>query len=256
MKILCVIPTLRDDPSETVESLRRQVLPPTRIIVASGSKELSDEIMAWKDSFVEAIYVRPDFKKSVGERIASALDSALQSVALDEFDCFLRIDADIILPPEFTTKNLPIERTIFHGDGSTLFFSIKSFMEVFGGRFPIVNEEDAYALFKYEESGYIIRDWAPKPIVLRTSSRHNSWRYFYHGGYWHYRLGYEFVHHSFGALRHLLIDKNMLELFEIIGFLSGWFRNVEKLDIADFVWRKRAPFSSKKLSRLLKSREG
>jgi len=59
-KILAVIPTLVDDPADTIKSLLRQTVKVSKILVAVGSWELYKKLTSTDSSVAE--YVKPNFQ--------------------------------------------------------------------------------------------------------------------------------------------------------------------------------------------------
>ncbi|MGI0080719.1 MAG: glycosyltransferase family A protein, partial [Nitrososphaerales archaeon] len=197
MRVLCIIPTLRDDPSETIESLKSQSTPPSKIIVASGSKYLADRLSRLG---IQSIYDKPDFSRSLGERIASAVNAALSIVDLTRFDCILRIDADTTLPPNFIEANRPSDRIVYCGQSSLIYVDEPSFKMVMGRKFVEVNEEDTYIFIKYQRAGYALRPWNVAPVTKRAGSVGKPWKYHYESGFARYRFGYEPLHEVYNSL--------------------------------------------------------
>ena len=100
-KILAVIPTLADDPSDTIKSLTKQTVKVSKILVAVGSWKLYQKLISNGIGIAEYFYVKPYFKDPVGKRIAVALNCLLSKVRLEEYEYLLRVDADTILPNLF-----------------------------------------------------------------------------------------------------------------------------------------------------------
>lgn len=108
-RILALIPTLNDDPSNTIKSLLEQTIKPSKILVAVGSKALYHKLtlMAEFES-VEYVYVKPNFSEPTGVRVAKALNSLLSKESIREYNYLLRVDADVILPQTFLEANLKV----------------------------------------------------------------------------------------------------------------------------------------------------
>ncbi len=108
-RILAVIPTLADDPAETIKSLMEQTVRVSKILVVVGSRELYQRLTqryAHTAGYVECVYVKPNFQDPLGKRVAAALNHALSRVHLETYDYLLRVDADAILPKRFVEENL------------------------------------------------------------------------------------------------------------------------------------------------------
>jgi hypothetical protein len=105
-KILAVIPTLSDDPADTIKSLLKQTVKVSKILVAVGSWKLFQKLISDGMGTAEYFYVKPNFKEPLGKRIAVALNYLLSQVRIEEFEYLLRVDADTILPNRFIEENL------------------------------------------------------------------------------------------------------------------------------------------------------
>jgi exo-beta-1,3-glucanase (GH17 family) len=65
-KILAIIPTLEDDPTDTIRSILYQTVQVSKIVVVVGSWELYKK-MHTADRVTEYVYVRPNFRDPLGE---------------------------------------------------------------------------------------------------------------------------------------------------------------------------------------------
>jgi hypothetical protein len=90
-KILCLIPTFKEKPSKTVESLENQSQVETEIVVVGAYP--SSEIDG-----VKFVLSTPNMRESVGIRVARALNHALGRVNIIDFDYVAKFDDDVILP--------------------------------------------------------------------------------------------------------------------------------------------------------------
>jgi cellulose synthase/poly-beta-1,6-N-acetylglucosamine synthase-like glycosyltransferase len=68
-RILALIPTLNEDPIETVESILKQSVEVSKIIVIVGGKELYKKLMSNSLERTEYIYVKPNFRQPIGKRV-------------------------------------------------------------------------------------------------------------------------------------------------------------------------------------------
>jgi len=65
VKVLGVIPTLKDDPTDTINSILAQTISVSQILVVVGSKRLYNTLTQSRqfNSSVRFLYVRPDCKR-------------------------------------------------------------------------------------------------------------------------------------------------------------------------------------------------
>ncbi len=233
-RILAVIPTLADDPTETIESLMRQTVGVSKILVAVGSRVLYQKLVqkyAHAAERVEFVYVKPNLRDPLGKRVAAKLNRALSKVRLEMYDYLLRVDADTILPESFIEENLKADADCVGMSGCTMLLKMDSFIKIFGGRFAEVGAEDTYTVVKLLIEGRSVKPRALPPKLKRRGGAHHSWRYFFDRGVERYRLGYEPVH-VIGSVLH-----DIRNLFTIIGYAAALLRGMKRYDTAYWVFR-------------------
>lgn len=231
-KILAIMPTLTDDPSDTIKSLMKQTIKPLRILVAVGSKTLYQKLNRYQNmDAVEYIYVKPNFQEPLGVRIAKALNFLLSKISLREYDYLLRVDADTILPPRFIEENLKANADYVGKAGYAMLLKVECFLRFFGGRFVEVGAEDSYIGLKLLSRGCSVKSWVLPPKLKRKSGVHHSWRYYLTRGVEMYKLGYEPIH-VIEVLR-----RDFRNMFTIIGYVIAALKRVERYDIAPWVFR-------------------
>lgn len=230
-RILAVIPTLDDDPTETIDTIMKQTIRPERIIIAVGSKKLYEKLVAsskYKD--VTISYTEPNYKEFVGKRVAVALNNSLSNVNLEEYDWLLRVDADALLPSNFVEENMKADADYVGKAGYAMLIKMKTFIKVFNGRFAEVGAEDSYIGLKLMSLGFDVRRWLLSPKLKRKSGSHHSWRYYFMRGKETYRLGYEPLH----VAEHIRYD--LRNIFELLGYFVALFKHDMKYDIARWVF--------------------
>lgn len=232
LKILAVIPTLNDDPTETIRSLKSQTIKVSRILVAVGSKDLYQKLALNNDyENVEYVYVKPNFKDPIGRRIATALNYVLSMVKLEDYDYLLRVDADTVLPKHFIEENLKVNADCVGKAGYAMLLKMNCFLRVFKGRFAEVGAEDSYIGLKLLSKGYSVLPWTLPPKVKRRSGAHHTWRYYFTRGMEMYKLGYEPVHVA-EVIRH-----DIRNVFTILGYFVAIVKGLKHYDFADWVFR-------------------
>jgi glycosyltransferase involved in cell wall biosynthesis len=231
-KILAVIPTLDDDPTDTIKSLLRQTVKVSKIIVAVGSLKLYRRLISsYGDNVAEFIYVKPNFQDPLGKRVAAALNCALSKVRLSEYDYLLRVDADTILPSRFIEENLKVKADYVGKAGYAMLLKMDCFIKVFNGRFVEVAAEDSYIGLKLLSLGYAVKPWALPPFLKRKSGSHHSWRYYLTRGIEMYKLGYEPIH-VIEVLR-----RDLRNVFTVVGYMLTIFSRRRRYDIAGWVFK-------------------
>jgi hypothetical protein len=234
-KILAVIPTLNDDPSETIESLHAQDFEISKIIVSVGSKKLFQELISPTSKNVQFKYVQPDFKKSLGERIGRALNTALNEVRLQDYDYLLKLDADTILPPRFVTSNVSLKSDIVGIFGFAMMLKISAFVKVLNGKWPETLGEDTYITHYYQMKGLSCKNYNLPPNLKRKSGVHHDWTYQFIRGIALYKLGYEPIH-AFALSLDLRVDRK--NLFIICGYAVAFLKRTTRYVFADFIFGK------------------
>ncbi|MGC8998954.1 MAG: glycosyltransferase [Candidatus Bathyarchaeia archaeon] len=230
-KILAVIPTLDDDPSDTIKSLTRQTVKVSKILVAVGSWRLYQKLISNGIDVAEYFYVKPDFKDPVGRRIAVALNCLLSKVCLEEYDYLLRVDADTILPNRFIEENLNADADYVGKAGYAMLLRMDCFIKFFGGRFVEVGAEDSYIGLKLLSQGCSVKSWILPPKLRRRSGAHHSWRYYFIRGMEMYKLGYEPIH-VIEVLR-----RDIKNIFTTLGYFTAIAKRIKRYDIASWVFR-------------------
>jgi len=231
-KILAVIPTLDDDPTDTIKSLLRQTVKVSKIIVAVGSLKLYRKLISrYDDGVAEFVYVKPNFRDPLGKRVAVALNCALSKVRLSEYDYLLRVDADTVLPSNFIEENLKVDADYVGKAGYAMLLKMSCFIKIFNGHFFEVGAEDAYIGPKLLSQGCGVRPWVIPPKLKRKSGAHHSWRYYFVRGMEMYKLGYEPLH-VVEVVRH-----DFRNVFTIVGYAIAAFKRIKRYDIANWVFR-------------------
>ena len=231
-KILAVIPTLDDDPTDTIKSLLRQTVKVSKIIVAVGSLKLYRKLIStYGDDVAEFVYVKPNFQDPLGKRVAFALNCALSKVRLSEYDYLLRVDADTILPSNFIEENLKVDADYVGKAGYAMLLKMDCFARQLGGCFVETAFEDTHIGLKLLSRGCIVRSWVIPPKLKRKSGAHHSWRYYFVRGMEMYKLGYEPLH-VVEVVRH-----DFRNVFTIVGYAMAAFKRIKRYDIANWVFR-------------------
>jgi len=228
--ILVLIPTLNDDPTSTVSSIRRQTITPSEIIVVVGSRSLFCKLLdSHIVSRIKVVYLKPDMSEYLGIRVAKSLNYALNAVNLKEFDYILKVDADVELPPSFIEKNLEVGGDVVGKCGCALLIRNEIFLSEFNGRFPKVPADDTFFNLLLMSRNKKVKGWKIKPI-MKTVRKH-SWRHYSSRGSEYYKLGYEPLH-IFELLRF-----GIENVFLILGYLVSIIKRIDKYEISSWVFQ-------------------
>jgi len=214
-----------------MESILQQTVKVSKIVVITGSPELSRSLSCQSSDVVEIVYVKPNMDDPLGKRIATALNIALRRVNLEEYDYMLRVDADAILPSGFIEKNLKANADYVGKVGYAMLLKASSFLKVFNGKFAEVGAEDSYVGLKFLRQGYQVKRWLCPPVLMRKSGQHHSYRYYFTRGIEMYRLGYEPIH-VLETLR-----RDLRNIFNILGYALAVLKRIERYDFAHWVFR-------------------
>ena len=195
LKILVLIPTLKDDPTQTVQSVKRQTMPVSKIMIIVGSKQLYSRLKRSElAKIAEIIYFRPNMKEPLGLRVAKSLNHALSMVKVENYDYILRVDADVKLPRKFIEENMKANADIVGRAGYAMLIKNQTFLQILKGRFPEVPAEDSYMNYKFWASSKKVENWKIYPTLLQQSVRKHFWREKFRSGLEAYKLGYEPIH--------------------------------------------------------------
>jgi len=227
-KILAVIPTLADDPTETIKSISEQTVKVSKILVAVGSKELYEKLTSKNLNGVEYFYVKPDFREPLGKRVATAINTVLAKENLREYDYLLKVDDDVVLPKRFIEENIEINADYVGGSGYAMILKVSSFLKIFNGKFAEVAADDTYVGLKFLHRGFLVKQWRCLPVLVLNRPPH-SYRHFFSRGIEMYKLGYEPIH----VFERIRWDRRCV--FSILGYFTAMLKGIERYDFANWV---------------------
>ncbi|MCX8170129.1 MAG: glycosyltransferase family 2 protein [Candidatus Methanomethyliaceae archaeon] len=116
-KVLVIIPTLNKFPEKTIKSIISQTIKPTRIIIATGSRKVLEECL--RRGF-DSVYLRPNLSEHVGIRMTKAMNFALKSLKLEDYDYILKVDDDVVLHPRFIEASILTGADCVGGSGRVI----------------------------------------------------------------------------------------------------------------------------------------
>jgi len=208
--ILCVIPSLPEDLRlQTIQSILNQTYPVKMIAILPQKVE----------------------GKTVAEKVSKVLNEGLSHIKIDDFDYILRVDGDVILPPNFLEENLKEEPDLCGTAGYAMLIKVSTFKRVAAKKFH-PKSDDSYIRYKFMKERCKTIKYRVKPILLRKSGRHHGVNYFLNRGKSMYRLGYE-PFHVLASVRF-----TPWNVFAFFGYLTCLIKHEKRFDIAKFVWTK------------------
>ena len=210
IKILCVLVSLGGF-EETLKSIRSQTVQPAKIVIADKPY--------------------PEFK-FVGERAGMAVRKVLKNEPLNKYSHFLRVDGDVFLPPTFIEESVKLGADLV-GWGYAQLMTISSFLELFGGVYPVFFAEDSVLVQKIRYScKHSFAQYVVKPI-LPQATKYRREKYVETGKAC-YMLGFSLFHV-------MVFFKNRrsrtLVGFNVVYVVAGWLlffvRHAPKFDFAN-----------------------
>jgi hypothetical protein len=241
MRIIAVVPTLNDDPTETVQSIISQSVEVSKILAVIGSISLYNKLVGTKLERTEYIYVKPNFSQPLGKRVAAAINIALAKEALEEYDYILKVDAETILPCDFVKENLKNLPDFIGSGGSAMLFTTSSFLKALGGKYPEVSADDTYIASKFLYEGYTVKRWRCDPHFKIREKGHHSYKHELQRGVAWYRLGYEPIHVLDFPREFIVYDLrkgiiNIDRVFPVIGYFLAALRRVDRYEFAPWIF--------------------
>jgi hypothetical protein len=235
LRIAAIITTLDDDPTETIESLLTQDVRVLKIIVVVGSERLYHHL-SQTVSGVDLLFVQPDFSKSLGIRLGKAINFALKKIRVDAYDFLLKLDADIVLPTEFLSRNLSVGADLVGQSGFSMLLRVRPFMKLLNGRWPEETAEDTYIAHLYSRHGYTVADLVLSPLMNREGGFCYSWRYQLERGLSMYKLGCEPLHVLAAAAVDFKLNRR--SIFLVFGYALAALKRVETYEFASWNFNK------------------
>ena len=183
-----------------------------------------------------------------GQRVAKSINRTLTDVPWRDFDYLLRLDGDARIPSDFIERALEEKADVVGSGGSGLLFR-REVLEAMGGRWPVLDPEDSYFIWKARQLGFTQRS----PSIRRTGrpfGREYTVTRFLSWGYNCYWLGIEPI--SF--LRLALISARAARrpgfLLAIPAYVGCILVRKKRLDVAAFVTRTQIRLVSRGLRKV------
>jgi len=240
VKILTIIPTLKDIPLRSIASLLAQTIRPQKIIIVSGSRHIQRYLMSTIVPHIpiemEAIYVMPDMQEHVGVRVGKAINTALKNENIKLYDYILKMDSDVILHPTCLEKCIKKDADLI-GLGSFMLIKTKPFITILSGRWPEVPADDSYIRLAFTARGLKVEPTPPEVIEVRKGGTYGNWKYYFYRGFDNYRLGINPILMNYIVLRLMVERRTLLPVFAFVGYFVALIKQVEYFDFATTIFK-------------------
>jgi hypothetical protein len=218
---------MKDDVSQLINSLLRQTVKPSKIIIVSGSRAMMLFIkqnvlnrVACRGVDIELYHIPPDLKEHVGVRVGKAINAVLRREDLNLYDFILKIDADVrLLSDDYIERCLKLNADLV-GLGYFMLIRTRAFLKLLNGRWPEVPTDDAYIMQVLKASGYRVKP-LPPGLSLKRPGGVGSWRYYYLRGIYDLKIGFDPFHEVYAVIHLIKSRRNFLPLFTLLGYFSA-----------------------------------
>jgi len=223
VKVLAVIPTLRDDPTRLINDLLRQTLPPAKVLIVAGTKHLADYLavktLHFRDApfSIEVLYVKPNIGEHVGVRVGKAINVALEGEELTKYDYLLKLDCDVALHPRCLERCVKLNADLV-GLGPFMMIKIEPFMKLLSGRWPETFADDSYIKLLFLAKGLRVEPMPPCVSMIRKGGVHGSWKYYFYRGIDDYRTGFNPLFTMYVVVRLIVKRRTPLPIFTLLGY--------------------------------------
>ncbi|MEM2104444.1 MAG: glycosyltransferase family A protein [Candidatus Bathyarchaeia archaeon] len=241
LRILVVIPTLKDDPLDTINHLVRQTLKPCRIIVAAALRKVHERMIDFTSRVretppIDVFIVKPDMNEHVGVRVGKAINTVLAAYDITKYTHIVKIDADVKLPIDYLENCLRTNADVI-GLGPFMMIKIKPFLMLLNGRWPETPGDDAYVCLRFLSQGFKVARW-PDGIKVRVGGAFGDWRYYYLRGIDDFRMGMEPFHETRNVIHLIKSRHNLLPFFSLIGYLIALVKKEDFYEFAPIIFRR------------------
>jgi len=239
-RILCLIPTLRDFPLRSLDSLLNQTVKPSKIIVISGSLRLREYLrknLSLKGSTrLEILYVKPNTQEHVGVRVGKAINAALENEKLELYDYILKMDSDVVLHPRCLELCIKKDSDLI-GLGPFMLIKTKPFTELLSGRWPETPADDSFVRLLFVARGLRVE---PKPSCAyeaRKGGAQGTWRYYFYRGIDDYRTGINPISMGRIVVKLIIGRRSLLPAFTLLGYLVAILSRQKRFDFAPIIFK-------------------
>jgi hypothetical protein len=216
LKILCVVPALREDLHPECESgIRSQTVHIDKLLFVFNHNRGG----------------------TLAGRVSFALNRALETVVISEYDYLFRVDSDTVLAPNFLEKILAGAPDLAGNGGYAMLIKVKPFVQFMGGKFNR-ESDDSYIIYRFQSEGLKVCRINDSFLDTRTHKHRKEDQMFI--GTIYYKIGYE----PFHILRFLLRTKrerqkvhqvNSMKLLALSYFIN-LIKREPKFDFASKIW--------------------
>ncbi|MGC9069216.1 MAG: glycosyltransferase [Thermoprotei archaeon] len=224
IRILVLIPTLKEIPSRLVLKLYRQSLKPSQIIIIASSKKLcniiTNEVML---PDVRCIEVKPNMREHVGIRVGKAINEAFQQLNINDYDYIIKADADIDISYKFLETCIGLDADLI-GTGPFMVIRKEPFLKLCNGRYPETPADDTYLILRFQSAGLKVARWPQGIKITRKGGTFGNWRYYFLRGMDYFKIGIDPIHVIRGAF-HLIKNRHtLLPIFDLVGYFLAMIK--------------------------------
>jgi len=241
VKILAIIPTLRDIPLRSLLTLLAQTLQPRKIIIVAGSKNIQRYLTNFISQRIlirtEVVYVRPDMREHLGVRVGKAINTVLEKEDLHSYDYILKMDSDVILHPRCLEKCVKKGADLI-GLGPFMLVRIEPFIKVLAGRWPETPADDSYIRLAFIARGLKVEFMPPEVLEVRRAGKFGNWRYYFYRGIDDYRTGINPLSMCRIILKLIKGRRTLLPIFTLIGYFLALIMKKQRCDFAGVIFRE------------------
>jgi hypothetical protein len=170
-------------------------------------------------------------------RVSFALNRALETVNVSDFDYVFRVDSDTVLAPTFLENILRGNPDLAGNGGYAMLIKVKPFLEFMGGRFNS-ESDDSYLIHKFRAEGLKVRQISDSFLDTRTHKHSKKDQMFI--GTIYYKSGYEPFHILLFLLRTKKQRQQVHQVNSMWLLVLSYFINVikrePKFDFAKKIW--------------------
>jgi len=242
VKILSIIPTLRDIPLRTLNSLLNQTQQPDKIIIVVGSQHLLKYLKTKTQQLLqvpaklEVLYVRPNTREHVGVRVGKAINTALKNENLKLYDYILKVDSDVILHPKCLESCVKRNADLI-GLGPFMLIKARPFMKFLSGKWPETPADDSYIRLLFIAKGLHV-EFIPSCVTeVRRGGAYGTWRYYFYRGVDDYRTGINPISMSRIVAKLIIKRKTLLPIFTLTGYFTALITCKKRFDFAAIIFR-------------------
>ncbi|WP_288008125.1 glycosyltransferase family A protein [Thermofilum sp.] len=228
--ILVLIPVMRENPVELINSLLQQTVKPSKIVVISGSyvmtnflkKKLSQGV--FRDLPVAVYYVKPDMRRHVGERVGRAINFVLANEEVSKYEYILKIDADVRFASDYFLERCLRQKADVIGIGYFMLIRTEPFLKILGGKWPEIPTDDAFIVQAFKVCGRKVSSIPHGLTLERQGGALGGWKYYFYRGIYDLKIGFNPIKETIAVIFLVIHRKSLLPFLTLIGYFVAIVR--------------------------------